>query len=143
MIKSELLRERHFGVFQNTTAEERNEQLTELFKRIKNSPTVRPVLHESDPDGESLVVFQERVVSALSAIAEAHAGQTVLVVFHGGALSAFFKKVLGIPLHTPRLYSVSNAAISEMTWSTDLGWRLQTWNNTDHLRDIGFVNFHH
>lgn len=88
-------------------------------------------------------VFQERVITAMSELAASHIGETVLVVGHGGVLSAFFKHVLQLPLCTPRKFAVDNAGIGEMTWRPGKGWWVETWNSTRHLEDIGYVGFHH
>jgi probable phosphoglycerate mutase len=46
-------------------------------------------------DGETEQVHRERVVAAVTRIAAAHPGETVLVVSHGGSLRALHRHALG------------------------------------------------
>ena len=47
------------------------------------------------PDGEPVESFRRRVVDAVTAIARRHAGESVLVVTHGGCIRSVQRHVLG------------------------------------------------
>ena len=68
-------------------------------------------------------------------IARKHAGNTVLIVAHGGVLNSIFHKAVQLLLETRRSFSLFNAAVNVFTVS-DSGWRLETWGDVSHLRTI-------
>jgi 2,3-bisphosphoglycerate-dependent phosphoglycerate mutase len=51
---------------------------------------------EEDHDGESDEQVRARVLAAIDEIAEAHPGEQVLVVSHGGALNSLWHHALGV-----------------------------------------------
>lgn len=53
-------------------------------------------------DGETYEQLTERVVAAIRRIAEAHDGERVLVVAHGGTIRAVHAAALGVDVHTYR-----------------------------------------
>jgi len=72
------LRERSFGSWEGLT---------------RNDIEQRPGEHH---DGESDEEVRARVLEAIQAIADAHPGEQVLVVSHGGALNALWHHALGV-----------------------------------------------
>jgi len=89
------------------------------------------------PGGESWAGFLVRAGSALRRLADDHAGQTVVVVCHGGVIDASFAALGQLALRKPFDIRIDNASITE--WSaepgtTDLRWRLHRFNDTAHLR---------
>jgi 2,3-bisphosphoglycerate-dependent phosphoglycerate mutase len=72
------LRERAFGSWEGLTRED----IAELPDRSRH-------------DGESDDEVRERVLEAVQAIADAHPGEQVLVVAHGGALNALWHHAVG------------------------------------------------
>jgi broad specificity phosphatase PhoE len=74
---------------------------------------VRDPLAGCPPGGEPLPVVQERVMRAVEAIAQAHPdGEDVLVVCHGGVISAYLAHCLGLPLSSIWRVSLSNASVT-------------------------------
>jgi 2,3-bisphosphoglycerate-dependent phosphoglycerate mutase len=71
------LRERSFGSWEGLTREQIDAR------------------GERHHDGESDDEVRERVLEAIQAIADAHAGETVLVVSHGGALNTLWHHAFG------------------------------------------------
>jgi broad specificity phosphatase PhoE len=53
-------------------------------------------------DGETYEELGQRVVRAITRIAEAYAGERVLVVAHGGTIRALHAAALGVDIHTYR-----------------------------------------
>ena len=72
------LRERSFGSWEGLTREDID---------------LRPEQHH---DGETDDEVRERVLEGIQAIADAHPGEQVLVVSHGGALNALWHHALGV-----------------------------------------------
>ena len=67
------------------------------------------------PGAEPLAEVQARVVSAIGEIAAAHPnGQQVLVVCHGGVISAYLAHCLGLPLSSIWRLTLSNCSITEV-----------------------------
>ena len=88
--------------------------------------------------GESLSEFFQRVSTKMGELAGAHPGKTLLLTVHGGVLTMIMKMILQEPLESPRFFGITNAAISEISWSKAQGWFLTSWNSTSHLKGTGF-----
>jgi broad specificity phosphatase PhoE len=83
--------------------------------------------------GEPLADVQARVVRAMADIAAAHPdGQDVLVVCHGGVISAYLAHCLGLPLSSIWRLTLSNGSITEVAPP-----RVRTVNSTRHLAGLG------
>jgi probable phosphoglycerate mutase len=122
------LRERHYGMYQGLTSQEAAQQ----------HPDVHPLhqardLHFDYRGGESLIVFAERVMTGLAAIAAAHPGQRVLVFTHGGVLDVVYRTAVGRSLDTPRDFPVPNAALNWLEHSAG-SWCLLEWADIRHLQ---------
>ncbi len=124
------LRETCLGVLQGLSINEFKERFPQLYRAYRRG----------DPDyvlpgGESLRQFHARTMAVLNEIVGRHAGQTVLVVGHGGTLSSIFREVFRIPLTEPRNFSLKNVSFNLFTVS-DGQWRLETWGQISHLKTI-------
>jgi len=64
------------------------------WQRLQRDPTFTP------PGGETLTGLAERVFAACEEIAVAHPGGSVLIISHGGALSALICRVLRVDFDT-------------------------------------------
>jgi 2,3-bisphosphoglycerate-dependent phosphoglycerate mutase len=121
------LRERHLGIFQGLNATE----ITEKY------PEERRMLRTRGPDyvipcGESMRQQVERNVAYLNELAQAHVGETIVVVTHGGVVSGFFRHTLAIPLDAPRRFEFVNAGLNVFTHEEG-NWMLLTWGDVSHL----------
>jgi probable phosphoglycerate mutase len=83
--------------------------------------------------GESFREFNERVTTAIHRWAAAHPGKTLALVAHGGVLECAHRAALGMPLETPRSFSVHNASINRFTASGGV-LALQSWGEVAHLQ---------
>jgi broad specificity phosphatase PhoE len=84
------------------------------------------------PGGEPLPDVQDRVVRAMEEIARAHPnGQQVLVVCHGGVISAYLAHCLGLPLSSIWRLTVSNGSLTEVRPP-----RVHSVNSTRHLNVV-------
>jgi broad specificity phosphatase PhoE len=121
------LRERNMGVFEGLTYAEMETQFPQEwsdYQRIGFEYVI--------PKGESAKERLERSVRALTAIAERHPSEDVVVVTHGGFLMGFFEFVLGIPPGNGWRFKRHNASYSTFEYS-DGKWSLETWNDVGHL----------
>lgn len=131
------LKELNAGCFQGKTWDEvRAEFPAESEKWSSHDPDYRI------PGGESRRELMERGRAALHAIREDASSllepspngggvAQVVVVSHGGLLSAALKALLEIPAER-NPFSFYNASISRLEWSSAV--RLMTLNQIDHLR---------
>ncbi|WP_243392790.1 histidine phosphatase family protein [Kinneretia aquatilis] len=125
------LRERSFGVFQGQTWQEIAERWPDHSERWRRR----------DPDfgaegGETLQEFYARSVSAVERVLQQHAGQTVLIMTHGGVLDCLYRAATRLPLQAPRTWTLGNAAINRLLFS-DAGFTLVGWNDDAHLGGLG------
>lgn len=122
------LRERHYGHFQALTYDEARARFPDDYQRFEGR----------HPDfvfpggGESLNGFAGRIRATLERIAAAHPGGTVLIVTHGGVLDVAHRLATGKPLHTPRDFTIPNAALNWLGWE-DGRWSLIEWARQSHL----------
>ncbi|NTV11551.1 MAG: histidine phosphatase family protein [Zoogloea sp.] len=122
------LRERNYGAFQALTYDEAKVRFPHDYARFESR----------DPDfamadgGESLAGFAARITATLERIADTHAGQTVLIVTHGGVLDIAHRLAAGKPLTTPRDFTIPNAALNWIHHD-DGAWQLIAWAEQQHL----------
>lgn len=122
------LKEIHAGIFQGLLWDEIEQQ----------APEEARLWRQQDPDfvipgGESRRALMHRGQAVLEAIREAGQPQ-VVVVAHGGVLTAGLKGLLGVPVER-NPFSLFNASISRLHWDRRI--KLVTLNELDHLRRAG------
>src|SRR5262244_2763463 len=94
---------------------------------------VRDPVEYLPPGGEPLQLVQERALRAVDAIAAAHRdGDEVLVVSHGGVISACLAHWLGLPLSSIWRLTVGNGSVSRVAPP-----RVLSVNETAHLARVG------
>ena len=104
---------------------------------------VRDPVAGMPPGGEPLSDVQARVVRAVAEIATAHDnGDDVLVVCHGGIISAYLAHCLALPLSSIWRLTLSNCSLSEVAPP-----RVLSMNDTSHLAGVavppaGFPTLH-
>jgi broad specificity phosphatase PhoE len=90
---------------------------------------LRDPLANVPPGGEPLETVQRRALAAVDAIAAAHPdGEDVLVVAHGGVISAYLAYHLGLPLSAIWRLTLSNCSVSRVAPP-----RVLSLNDTTHL----------
>jgi len=124
------LRERHLGIMQGLTKKEFAEKYPEEAAQFDTG----------DPDyilpgGESARQRTNRCFDCAEGLAMSNAGKRILLVGHGGVLMSLFYKVTNTPLSEPRRFSIFNASINSFSIS-DGQWRLDTWGEIAHLKDM-------
>jgi len=123
----ERLMEINAGIFQGLTWEEIEVQHAEVAAGWRTQdPDFRI------PQGESRRDVMLRAGAALEDI-RATGHKQVIVVAHGGSLSAGFKALLEIPPER-NPFSLLNASISTLAWEREV--KLLSLNDVSHLRDL-------
>ena len=125
------LRERHLGVFQGLSGDEIQRRFPSEYKLHR---TVGPTY--VIPGGESVEQQVARNIAYLTELAGKHAGETVVVVTHGGVLSGLFRHTFSIPFAAPRRFDFTNAGLNVFNYE-DGNWFLQTWGDVSHLAPEG------
>jgi probable phosphoglycerate mutase len=121
------LRERGFGEFEGLTFSEIERRWPEQSLRWrKRDPQFGPL------GGEILHRFYERSVQTVSRLADAHRGQTIAVVAHGGVLDCLYRAATRIELQAPRSWQLGNAGINRLLFTAQ-GLTLIGWNDVGHL----------
>jgi probable phosphoglycerate mutase len=124
------LRERHLGIFQNLLKADLKQKFSEQYRLFKSGGPDYVI-----PQGESGRQAAERSNACLEELARRHAGETIVVVAHGGTISALLRHTLGIPLGTPRRFGRRNASWNVFLWD-DGKWFLETWGDVSHLEGL-------
>ena len=127
------LRERNMGIFEGLTKEEMTQRFPAEYsdyRRIGQGFRI--------PRGESGQERLERSIRVLKAIAERHPHERIVAVTHGGFLMGFFEHVLGIAPGSGWRFKRQNAAYNSFEYVEGV-WRLETWNDTAHLDQIGAI----
>ncbi|MBK8010782.1 MAG: histidine phosphatase family protein [Deltaproteobacteria bacterium] len=84
------------------------------------------------PGGESRTELVERITETFKELGRRHRSETIFVVTHGGALSAFLRHILGIPAAERRFVRAENCALNRFDFRGD-HFRLVTWGERTHL----------
>lgn len=84
------------------------------------------------PGGESARQFHARVMGAVRQIVAAHAGQTLLVVTHGGVLDMIYRTALSLGLSGPRQSEIPNAGFNRVRFHGE-AIEILAWADTAHL----------
>lgn len=121
------LRELSLGDWEGCTVEEIQTQPGDPYARW-----VRDPVQCLPPGGEPLADVQARVVRVVAEIVSAHPGEeTILMISHGGVISALLAHWLGLPLSSIWRIAVNNCSLSEVAPP-----RVVSVNETGHLRVI-------
>lgn len=121
------LRERAFGTFEGQTwAEIEQRWPAESERWRRRDPDFGP------PGGETLVRFYERCIAAATRLAQAHPGEVVALVAHGGVLDCLYRAAGRLALHAPRTWQLGNASVNRLL-HTEGGFTLVGWADTTHL----------
>jgi probable phosphoglycerate mutase len=126
------LRERCYGGFEGLLYSEIEARFPADFAAWQ-ARDVDASLPEGKHRGESFRSFFARATGAILAWGAAHPGKTIALVAHGGVLECAYRLALGLPLETPRDFTVFNASINRFTLA-DGRLQLQSWGEVGHLR---------
>lgn len=114
--------EQNFGDWQGTLHDELPAKLTQPAH-----PFWIVSAEETPPNGESSDSMKLRVGAALERLAQAHAGEDIVVVAHGGSIRAAVAHALDVPMRTALHFSIKNQSITRMLRGRD-GWHVTAVN---------------
>jgi probable phosphoglycerate mutase len=120
------LRERHGGVLQGLSKQQRKSHYPQLHAAWKSDDPNLPI-----QGGESRRQFQDRVIAGIKKLASQHRDDTIAVVAHAGVLLAMFSFVFNCPQNGNRL-RCANTAICRFRFELDL-WSMECWGDSAHL----------
>ena len=123
------LRERNMGIFEGLTIPEMHEQYPDVRREYERTGGTFVI-----PEGESGDQRRARSVACFEELAVQHAGETIVIVTHGGVLAGIFQHVLGLPFESGRSFKRSNGSLSVFLYR-NARLVLETWNDVSHLRD--------
>jgi probable phosphoglycerate mutase len=121
------LREQCFGVLEGLDVPTIKAQHPDLW--------LRWLEHRADfalPGGESLQQFHARVLGAVKALAEAHPGQRLAVVTHGGVLDMLWRTAHGLALDGLRTCEIPNTGLNHLRWHQGT-LDIVRWADASHL----------
>lgn len=128
------LRERNLGIFQGLDGDEIRARYPTEYEEHRNGGADHAV-----PMGESFRQQTERNMLCLEELARRHPGDVIMVVTHGGVLSALFRHTLDISLDAPRRFSFKNASVNTFKFQNGI-WGLETWGDITHLQRVGALD---
>jgi probable phosphoglycerate mutase len=88
------------------------------------------------PGGETLADFHHRIGRAFHDIVEAHDGETVVVVCHGGVIDAAFRTLLHLPMAGAFELRTANTSLTELLRVRTGRWQLVRYNDAAHLEGL-------
>lgn len=86
------LREIDFGDFEGQSYDDIARRYPELYRRWMEQPT-----EVEFPNGESFALMRSRVTKAVATLLGRHAGQSIALITHGGAIRITLAEALSIP----------------------------------------------
>jgi alpha-ribazole phosphatase len=128
--RSPVWRELSFGAWEGRVYDDVARQDPELAERRLADPA-----HVAPPGGENLTDLARRLMPAAEGLRDAHDGQTVLVVTHGGCLRVLACALLELDLNRAWRFQATNCGLSAVRWY-DWAPVIELWNDTLHLADV-------
>ncbi|HEY80008.1 MAG TPA: histidine phosphatase family protein [Anaerolineae bacterium] len=122
------LAEFHLGEWEGLTYEQLREE-KQLWKRMGEDPDFAP------PGGESARDFAMRLLHSIQTIVQTHAGESVGVVGHGGAMATALALLLDGDGSRWRDYLMHNASLSKLLFDPEP--RLLFFSDVSHLKGVG------
>jgi len=92
MVALEALREIDFGAFEGLTYEQIQRRFPALYRQWMESPT-----EIEFPNGEGFPAMRQRVLEAVRHLRQAHVGESIAIVAHGGVNRILLADALGMP----------------------------------------------
>lgn len=126
------LRERCFGGFEGLLYADIEHRFPREFAAWQ-ARDIDAVMPDGVRQAESFRQFYRRVIDAMLGWAAACQGQTLALVAHGGVLECAYRAALGLPLETPRNFTVLNASVNRFTVEHGK-LKLDSWGEVDHLQ---------
>ena len=130
IIRDPMLREIQLGAWEGMTPEEVDHLYDRGYQKWLLKPSSIVI-----PKGEKLSHFRKRIVKRVRQIARQNGGKTVLIVTHGGAITALLADWMKADFDTLLVHlQIDNTSLT-IADSTDTHVRLRAINDASHLTD--------
>lgn len=127
-IQDSQLRERNYGIYEGRPWR----QLLQLPDNPEPEINLRDPNVEV-PEGETLKVFHDRIVSAFLRIAQERPKQNLAVIAHGGVIDMAWRQIQKLDLATARPIRILNASVNHFSIDENQEWHEVAWGQIDHL----------
>ena len=128
IVRDPRLREIHLGDWEGMTPEEVDKLYDEGYKKWLKKPSGCFI-----PNSEKISHFRKRITSRVREIAQQNEGKTVLIVTHGGAITALLADWLKADFDTLILHLQLDNTSLTIAHETEKHLRLMAINDTAHL----------
>lgn len=125
-VKQEL-REMNFGCWEGLTSEEIRLKYSDIYEVWRSNPRDTII-----PEGETLILLQERVMQAANDILSKHTGKNIIIVSHGITIKIFLLSLLGMDISNHGKIRIDNASLNIIEYR-DKTPVLTLFNDTCHL----------
>jgi broad specificity phosphatase PhoE len=134
MLTNPHLREMNFGIWEGMTFEEIKIKEGVKFTSWMENPDERSII----PQGESLAILNERVMTGVNRILQEHKNEekdkTIAIVCHGGAIRIILCNVLNLELKNLWFIKQNSTALNIIDYYDSRGF-ISLLNDTSHLED--------
>lgn len=129
IVRDPLLREIQLGAWEGMTIEEVDRLYNNGYQKWLKKPSACPI-----PGCEKITRFRKRITERVRKIAGANSGKTVLIVTHGGAITALLADWLGADFdHLLLNLQIDNTSLTRVD-ETEKRVRVRTINDVAHLK---------
>lgn len=128
LIQDPQLRERNYGIYEG--------EPWKKMLQLVDHPAPEINLRDPDlfiPNGESLIVFHDRIVQTFNRIAKERPNQHLAVIAHGGVIDMVWRQLQGLDLTTLSPMHILNASLNHFSIDSQQQWHEIAWGQTDHL----------
>lgn len=132
VVNDAALRERCYGGFEGVLYTEIAQRFPAEFAAWQ-ARDVDALMPPGARVAESFRQFYQRATGAILGLAQAHPGQALALVAHGGVLECAYRAAMGMPLETPRNFPIMNASINRFKLK-DGALTLASWGEVGHLQ---------
>ena len=130
IVRDPKLREILLGDWEGMTPEEVDRKYNQGYQKWLKKPSLVII-----PKGERLARFRKRITERVREIAQKNHGQTVLIVTHGGAITALLADWMKADFDTLLVHlQIDNTSLTVADF-TEKRLRLKAINDTSHLAD--------
>jgi broad specificity phosphatase PhoE len=134
IVVSPNLREINFGIWEGLTFEEIKLKEGAKFTSWMENPDEKTII----PQGESLAILNERVMTEVNRILQAHKNEekdkTIAIVCHGGAIRIILCNALNLGLKNLWFIKQNSTALNIIDYYDNRGF-ISLLNDTSHLED--------
>ncbi len=134
IVVSPNLREINFGIWEGMTFEEIKSREGAKFTSWMENPDEKSII----PQGESLAILNERVMTEVNRILQEHRNEekdkTIAIVCHGGAIRIILCNALNLELKNLWFIEQNSTALNIIDYYDNRGF-ISLLNDTSHLED--------